>query len=106
MFYNVSDSKSTFPTRVRFRIDFFTTCQISIVLLLQFAKFSFVHENRARIGNVQKYGVGSVSQAMVLGMVMCTPTVINVTRQIKTANRIRVCSLTYLDRESCLARFY
>ena len=32
-----------------------------------FAKFSCVHQNRARLGNVLMYGVGSVSQVILLG---------------------------------------
>ena len=92
--------------RVRSLVKNFTKCQVLIIFFLQFVKFSFVHQNRARISNVLIYNVGSVSQAILLGSVSCTQTVINVKRQIKTANLIWVCSLIYLDRESYLARFY
>ena len=44
------------------------------VLLLQFAKISCVHQNRARFGNVLLYGVGSVSRFFVLGEDLCTRT--------------------------------
>ena len=44
--YNVSDFKTIFQTCIRSRIECFPTCQISIVLLLLFAKFSIVHKNR------------------------------------------------------------
>ena len=77
------------------------------VLLLQFAKFSCVHWNKARFGNVWIHAVGSVSQVILLGKALCTPTVINVTTiHIKTANLVRVCSSIYLDREWYLTRLY
>ena len=86
--------------------EYFKTCQILKVLLLQFAKFSCGHHNRARFPKVLMYGGGSVSQVIVLGEALCTPTLINVTRRIKTANPIPVCSSIYLDRERYLTMFY
>ena len=61
-FYNASDFKSTFWTRVRFWLKFFTARQILSVLLLQFGKFSCVHQNMSRFRNVLRYSVVSVSQ--------------------------------------------
>ena len=52
--------------RVRFRIEFFTTCQILGVLLLQFAKFLCVRQRKARFGKAFLYGVDSVSQVLLL----------------------------------------
>ena len=64
----LSDFESTFLQRVRFQIEYSTTCQILNLLLLQkFAKVSCVHQNRARFGNVLMYGMGSVSQVILLG---------------------------------------
>ena len=82
----------------------FTPCQ-TVSVLLKFTKFSYVHQNRERLGNISLYGVGSVNQVFVLGEALCTPTVINVTRHIKLANPIRVCSSIYLDRECYSTRF-
>ena len=84
----------------------FTSCHIFSVLLLQQAKFSCVHHNRTRSCNVLRYGVGSVSQVNVSEYAVCTPTVTNVTKRIKTANLLRVCSLIYVDKECYLTRFY
>ena len=55
------------------------------------AKVSCVDHNRPRFRNVLMYGVGSVSQVILLGWALCTPTVINVTRRNKSTNPIRVC---------------
>ena len=44
-----------------------TTCHILSVLLLQFAKLSFIHHNRACFGKVLMYGFGSISQVILLG---------------------------------------
>ena len=81
-------------------------CQILSVLILQFTKFSFIHQKRACFGNVLMYGLGSVSQVILLGWALCTPTVINVTRRIKTASPIRVGSSIYVEMECYLTRFY
>ena len=94
--YNASDFELTFLQGVRFWAYFF----------LQFANLSCVYQNRARFGNVLMYGVGSVSQVILSGYALCTPSVINVTRHIKTANPIRVCSTIYLDEECYLTMFY
>ena len=102
----VSDFKTNFWTRVRFWIEYFTAHQVLSVLLLQLARFLCVHHNRARFGNVFLYGVGSVSQFILLGWNLCTPTAINVTIHIKTVNLIRVCSSIYLSRKWYLTRFY
>ena len=72
----------------------------------QFANFSCVHQNKVRFGNVSFYAVGSVSQVILLGKALFTPTVINVTRNIETANLIRLLSWIFLDGEWYLARFY
>ena len=92
--------------RVRFWVENFTTCQSSYVLLLQFAKFSCVHQNKARFGNVLGYGVGLISQVILSELALRTPTVINVTKHIRTANSIRVCLTTYSDKEWFLTRLY
>ena len=81
-------------------------CQILSVLLLQFTKFSFIHQKRACFGKVLMYSLGSVSQVILLGWALCTPTVINVTRRIKTASPIRVGSSIYVEKECYLTRFY
>ena len=76
--------QSTFLQGVRFRIEYFKTCQILKVLLLQkFAKLSCVHQNRARFSNVLMYSMASVNQVIPLGGAFFTPAVINVTRRIK-----------------------
>ena len=105
-FYILSDVETIFHTRVRFWIECFKTCHMSSVLLLLFAKFSCVHQNKAPFGNFLMFGVGSVSQVIPLGQVSCTPSVINVTRHFKTANLIQVCSSIYLDREWYLTMFH
>ena len=61
-FYNASDFKSFFWTRVRFWLETFTARQILSVLLLQFGKFSCVHHNMSRFRNVLRYSVGSFGQ--------------------------------------------
>ena len=67
-FFVLSDFESTSLQGVRIRIEHFRTCQILNVLLLQkFAKLSCVHENRARFGNVLKFGMGSANQVILLG---------------------------------------
>ena len=65
--YDASDFESTFLQCVRFWIKNFTSCQTLSVLLLQFAKFPCVYHNRPRFRNVLRYGVGSVSQIILLG---------------------------------------
>ena len=52
------------------------------------------------------YDVESVSQVILLGKALCTPIVINVTKHIKTANLVQVCSSIYIDREWFLTNFY
>ena len=104
--YNASDFPLGKLQRVRFWIESFTTCEILSVFLLQFAKSSCVHQNKARSGNLLLYGAGSVSQFILLGEVLCLRTVITVIGQIKTANPFRVCSSIYLDREWFLTTFY
>ena len=73
--YNASDfefkkSASNFEfekiQRVRFWTKNTTTCQILSVLFLHFAKFSFIHQNRACFGNLLMYGLGSISQVILL----------------------------------------
>ena len=92
-----------FLQRVRFRIEYFRTCQILHVLLLQkLAKFSCVHQNRARFVNVLMYDMGSVNQVILLGQALFTPTLINVTRRIKTTNLIRFSTSKYVDKECFL----
>ena len=77
-FYNASDFKSTiFSTRQilnqlfkhasDFDLNIFPARQILSVLLLQFGKFSSVHHKKPRFRNVLRYGVGSVSQGILLG---------------------------------------
>ena len=52
-FFVLSVFESRFLQRVRFRIEYFMTSQISNVLLLhRFGKLSCVHQSRARFGNV------------------------------------------------------
>ena len=67
IFHKISDYRWFFWTRVWFWTEFFTARQTLSVLLLQFAKFSGVHQNRACLGNVWMYGVGSVFQVILLG---------------------------------------
>ena len=43
------------------------------------------------------YVLGSISQVILLGLALCTPIVINVTRRVKTANPIQVGSSIYVD---------
>ena len=66
LFYNVSDFKSAFEARVRFRLECFTARQILSVVLLQFDNFSWFHHKKSRFRNVLTYGVGSVSQVNLL----------------------------------------
>ena len=109
LFYNMSDFSIKILQFVGFWINFlntrqisneyFSTCQFLSVLLLQQAKFSCVHHNRPRSCTVLRYGVGSVSQVILSGYAVRTPTVTNVTKRFKTANLIRVCSLIYVDKE-------
>ena len=73
---------------------------------LQVTEFSCLHKKSARFGNDLMYGVGSVSQVVLLGEALCTPTVINVTIHIKTVNQVQVCSSIYLDKEWYLTNFY
>ena len=52
-FFVLSDSESIFFQRVGIRIEYFKTFQILNVHLMQmFAKYSCVHQNRARFGNI------------------------------------------------------
>ena len=92
--------------RVRFWFKSSTTCQMLSELLLKLTTFSFVHENRPRLGDVLMYGVGSSSPVILLELALCTPTVINVARHIQTVVPIRVCSSIYLDWDWYLIRFY
>ena len=67
-FFTLSDLESIFLQRVKFQNEYFTTCQVLDVLLLQkFAKFSRVQQNRARFGNVWMYAMGSVNQVILSG---------------------------------------
>ena len=52
------------------------------------------------------YGLGSISQVILLGSALCTPTVINVKRGIKTANTMQVGSSIYVDMECFLTGFF
>ena len=92
--------------RFRFWVKIFTTCQILSALLSQCANFSFIHQKRACFSNVLINGLGSISQVNSLGKALCTPTLINVTRRIKTANPIRLGSSIYVDKECWLTRLY
>ena len=96
----------TFSTHVRFWIENFTLCQFLSEILLQFAKFSCVNQNKPCFGNVLVWGVSSVGQVILLRQALCLRAVINVTRHIETANPIRLCSSIYLDKEWYLTRFY
>ena len=87
-FYKVSDLRLTCWTGVRFWIENFTTCQLLSVLNLQFANFSFVHQNLARYANVIMYGVDAVIKVTLLGYVLCLSAAINVKRHFRTAKRI------------------
>ena len=92
--------------RVTLWVKNISTCQILCVLLLQFTKFSFIHQNRACFGNVLVYSLGSISQVILLGQALCTPTVVNVTRRIKTANPIQIGSSIYVDKECYSTMIY
>ena len=105
-FFVLSDLESTLLQSVRFWIKKFTSCQILSVLLLRSGNFSCVYHDRPGFRNVLMYGVSSVSQDILLGWALCTPTVINVIKCIKTANPIRVRSLIYVKKECYLTRFY
>ena len=65
--YNASYFEFRKIQRVRFWVKNITACQFLGVFLLQFAKFSFNHQNRACFGNVLMYGLGSISQVILLG---------------------------------------
>ena len=52
--------------RVWFWVKKFTKCQILSVILLYFAKISFNRQNRACFCNVLMYGLGSISQVILL----------------------------------------
>ena len=104
--YNASYFEFRKIKRVRFRVKNNTTCQILSVLLLQLAKFWFIHQDRACFGDVLMYGLGSISQVILLGSALCTPTVINVRRRIKTANTMQVGSSIYVDMECYLTGFF
>ena len=66
-FYNVSDFKKSCLQRFRFRIEYFIARQILSVLFSQFAKILCVEYNKARVDNVWKYSVASVSHVILLG---------------------------------------
>ena len=65
--YNASDFELKKIQRVRFWVKNNTTYQIMSVLLLQFAKFLFIHQSRDCFGNVLMYGLGSICQVILLG---------------------------------------
>ena len=87
----LSNFVSKFLQRVRFWLEYYTARQILCVLLLLFAK-CHMFIKKVRFSDVSTYGVVSVSQVILLGWNLCTPTVINVTIHIKTANLVQLCS--------------
>ena len=101
----MSDFKLTFQIHVRYWTEYFT-CRVLSLRLLQIAKLSCNHQNKASIGNVLLICFCSDSQDIVLGEVACLPILMNVTRHMKTSNTIRLCLSTYLDRKWYSTMFY